>query len=525
MKKNNNNFYISTAIAYSSAIPHLGNVYETILADSIARFKRLDGYNVYFQTGTDEHGQKIEERARDNEISPEAYVEQITNEIKRIYKLMNIDYDKFVRTTDKNHVKGVQNIIERLFSQGDIYLGEYEGWYSVADEAYISKDDIVDGRGPSGDEPVWTKEEVYFFKLSKYQERLIEHINNNPDFIMPESRKNEMLSNFLSEKLPDLSISRTSFKWGIPFSFDPKHITYVWIDALSNYITGLGFDGINETDEMREFWPADIHLIGKDILRFHTIYWPILLMALNIELPKTIFGHPWLLFDRSKMSKSTNNVVYVDDLVKHFPVDVIRYYVLHEIPYAQDGNYTHELIIERNNTDLANTIGNLVNRTMGMVNKYREGIVKKVLIDEPFEYSLKDKAALMLPNMRKYMDKYKVSDALEEILILSRHANKYIDLAKPWELFKDETKQEELDHVLYSLLETIRFIAVGLEPFLPETSNKIIEMLDIEDVSFESLNTFGLFKEQKLKEAKVLFERYKSEEKIEQIVGTNYGKD
>jgi len=517
---NKKNFYISTAIAYSSAIPHLGNVYETILADSIARFKRLDGYNVYFQTGTDEHGQKIEQRARDNEISPEVYVEQITNEIKRIYKLMNIDYDKFIRTTNKDHVKGVQNIIDRLYEKGDIYLGEYEGWYSIADEAYISEDDIKDGVGPSGDKPVWTKEEVYFFKLSKYQDRLVKHIKDNPEFIMPKSRRNEMLNNFLKDKLPDLSISRTSFKWGIPFNFDKNHITYVWIDALSNYITGLGFDGINkDTELMNNFWPADIHLIGKDILRFHTIYWPILLMALDLELPKTIFGHPWLLFDRSKMSKSTNNVVYVDDLLKHFKVDVIRYYVLHEIPYAQDGNYTHELLIERNNTDLANTIGNLVNRTVGMANKYRDGIVKKVLLEEPFEYSLKDKALKMIPNMREYMNAYKVSDSLEEVLKLARAANKYIDVSKPWELVKDETKQEELDHVLYNLFETIRYVAVGLKPFMPETANKIIEMLNIEDESFESLKTYGLFKEQKLGEVEVLFERFNLNEKIEEIIG------
>lgn len=513
------NFYISTAIAYSSAIPHIGNVYEAILADAIARFKRLDGYNVYFQTGADEHGQKIEQRASDNEISPQVYVDQISDEIKRIYDNMNVSYDKFIRTTDKNHVEGVQNIIKTLLDKGDIYLGKYEGWYSIADESYISENDIVDGKGPSGDKPVWTSEDVYFFKLSKYQDRLIEHIKNNNDFIMPESRKNEMLNNFLSEKLPDLSISRTSFKWGIKFPFDENHVTYVWIDALSNYITGLGYDGLNHnTKEMNEFWPADIHLIGKDILRFHTIYWPILLMALDIELPKTIFGHPWLLFDKSKMSKSTGNVVYINDLLKHFPVDVVRYYVLHEIPYAQDGNYTNELLIERNNSDLANTIGNLVNRTMGMVNKYREGKFTKVILDEPFEYSLKEKALKMLPNMRKSMNDYRVADALEEILVLARHANKYIDVSKPWELFKDESKQDVLDHVLYSLLETIRFIAVGLEPFLPETSNTIIDLLDFKDITFESLNEFGLYESGTLNEPKVLFERYDLNKKIEELI-------
>ena len=515
MKKN---FYISTAIAYSSAIPHIGNVYETILADAIARFKRLDGYNVYFQTGTDEHGQKIEQRANDDEIKPKVYVDQITNEIKRIYKLMNIEYDKFIRTTDDYHVKGVQNIIQRLKDQGDIYLGQYEGWYSVADESYVPESDVTDGVSPTGERLVWTKEEVYFFKLSKYQDRLVKHINDNKEFIMPESRKNEMLNNFLKDELPDLSISRTSFKWGIQFPFDPKHVTYVWIDALSNYLTGIGFDGLNESEGMKEFWPADIHLIGKDILRFHTIYWPILLMALDIELPKTIFGHPWVLFDKSKMSKSTFNVVYIEQLLKHFPVDVVRYYLLHEIPYAQDGNYTHELLIERNNTDLANTIGNLVNRTIGMVNKYNDGVVKKVMLDEPFEYSLKEKSAKLLPNMQKHMETYHVADALEEILVLARHANKYIDVSKPWELFKDETKNNELNHVLYSLLETIRFIAIGLQAFLPETAENIFEQLDINDKTFDSLATFGLFKEQTLKEPKVLFERYKLEDKIKEII-------
>lgn len=516
MKKN---FYISTAIAYSSAIPHLGNVYEAILADAIARFKRLDGYNVYFQTGSDEHGQKIEERAGDNEISPQVYVDQISGEIRRIYDRMNIKYDSFVRTTDEFHVKSVQGIINKLYEQGDIYLGKYEGWYSIADESYISENDIVDGKGPSGDVPVWTSEEVYFFKLSKYQDRLVKHIKDNQSFIMPESRKNEMLQNFLSEELPDLSISRTSFKWGIKFPFDEKHVTYVWIDALSNYITGLGYDINNPNSKMMsEYWPANIHLIGKDILRFHTIYWPILLMALDIELPETIFGHPWLLFDKSKMSKSTGNVVYVNDLLKHFPVDVVRYYVLHEMPYAQDGNFTNELLIERNNSDLANTIGNLVNRTMGMVNKYRNGTLKRVLLDEPFEYSLKEKSLQMLPRMRNFVKTYKVSDALEEVLILARHANKYIDVSKPWELFKDEEKQNELDHVLYSLIETIRYIAVGLEAFLPETAKSIIEMLNIEDTTFESLNTFGLYKEQALKPAKVLFERYDIKEKLEELM-------
>lgn len=509
-------FYISTAIAYSSAIPHLGNVYETILADAIARFKREDGFDVYFQTGTDEHGQKIEQRASDNEIAPQVFVDQITDEIKRIYQIMNISYDKFVRTTDDYHVKAVQNIIQRLKDQGDIYLGEYEGWYSIADESYVSENDVVDGFSKSGEKLIWTKEKVYYFKLSKYQDRLVKHILDNPNFIMPESRKNEMLNNFLKEELPDLSISRTSFKWGIPFPFDEKHVTYVWIDALSNYLTGIGFDGLNESEQMKELWPANIHLIGKDILRFHTIYWPILLMALEIELPVTIFGHPWVLFDKSKMSKSTFNVVYIEELIKHFPVDVIRYYLLHEIPYAQDGNYTHELIIERNNSDLTNTIGNLLNRTIGMVAKYRDRKVNKKTVTN-FE-SLAEISLAMLPKMRKLMETYRVSDAIEEILVLARAANKYIDITKPWELFKDETKQDELDHVLYNLLETIRFIAIALKPFLPETANKIIEQLEIRNTSFESLKTFGLFEEKLLKSPEVLFERYDLTEKIKEII-------
>lgn len=511
-------FYITTAIAYSSAIPHLGNVYEAILADSIARFKRLEGYDVYFQTGTDEHGQKIEQRAKDNEISPQVYVDQITNEIKRIYDVMNISYDKFIRTTDDFHVKSVQRIIEKLYEKGDIYLGKYEGWYSIADESFISENDIVNGKGPSGDVPIWTSEDVYFFKLSKYQDRLVEHIKNNPKFIMPESRKNEMLQNFLNNKLPDLSISRTSFKWGIPFTFDNNHVTYVWIDALSNYITGLGYHPDHKSEMMDKYWPANIHLIGKDILRFHTIYWPILLMALDIELPETIFGHPWLLFDKSKMSKSTGNVIYTDDLLKHFPVDTIRYYVLHEIPYAQDGNITNELLIERHNSDLTNTIGNLVNRTIGMINKYRSGKYNKVILEnEPFEYSLKEKALEMLPKMKKHMETYHVASALEEVIILARYANKYIDISKPWELFKDESKQKELDHVLYSLLETIRFIAIGLQSFLPETAEKIFNMLNIKEKSFSSLEQFGNYNEQ-INEPTILFERYDVNKKIEEIM-------
>jgi len=515
----NKKYYLTTAIAYASAIPHIGNVYEAILADAIARFKRLEGYDVFFQTGTDEHGQKIENKALINELTPKAYVDHIKTEIQRIYDKVDISYDQFVRTTDERHIKSVSKIFKKLYDQGDIYLGQYEGWYSVADEAFILEKDIVDGKAPSGDIPVWTKEKAYFLKLSKYQDRLIKHIEENKEFIEPESRRNEMIQNFLKEPLPDLSVSRTSFKWGVPVEFDQDHIVYVWIDALSNYITGLNYSPDSKPSvEFNKFWPADVHLIGKDILRFHTIYWPIILMALGVELPKKIFGHPWILFNKNKMSKSTGNTLYTDELVKYFGVDAIRYYVLHEIPFSQDGNMTFELIIERNNSDLANTIGNLVNRTIGMANKYREGYIKKVILDEPFELSLKEKALVALPNMKKYMEELKVSDALEEVLILARHANKYIDVSEPWVLFKDPNKQEILDHVLYHLVETIRFIASLLQPFIPRTAKSIQKQIGINDLSFESLETFGLFEGGKLLSPEVLFERYDLNKKLEEIL-------
>lgn len=512
-------YYITTAIAYSSAVPHVGNVYEAILADSIARFKRLSGYDVFFQTGTDEHGQKIESKAKDNELSPKAYVDVISSEIKRIYDKVNISYDKFIRTTDEDHVKSVQAIFKKLYDQGDIYLGKYEGWYSVSDESFILEKDIIDGKAPSGDIPVWTSEDAYFLKMSKYQERLLKHIEEHPEFIEPESRRNEMIQNFLKEPLPDLSVSRTSFKWGIPVEFDKGHVVYVWIDALSNYITGLGYHPDQEPTELfNKYWPANVHLIGKDILRFHTIYWPIILMAIGVELPKQVFGHPWVLVNKNKMSKSTGNVMYIDDLVKHFGVDTIRYYVLHEIPYAQDGNITHELLIERNNTDLANTIGNLVNRTIGMVHKYRDGVVKKVILKEPFELSLSEKALEVLPEMTKYMENLRVSDALEEVVKLARWANKYIDVSEPWVLNKDVEKQEILDHVLYHLLETVRYVGVLLQPFMPTTADKILAQIGCEDHSFESLATFGQYEAQTLDKPYVLFERYDINKKIEEIL-------
>jgi methionyl-tRNA synthetase len=512
-------YYLSTAIAYASAIPHIGNVYEAILADAIVRFKRLDGYDVYFQTGTDEHGQKIESRAKDNELSPKAYVDHISAEIKRIYQKVDVSYDEFVRTTDTFHTKSVQAIFKKLYQQGDIYLGEYEGWYSISEEAFVLEKDIVDGKAPNGDIPVWTKEAAYFLKMSKYQERLLKHIEDHPEFIEPESRRNEMIQNFLKEPLPDLSVSRSSFTWGIPVEFDKGHVVYVWIDALSNYITGLGYHPDQPlTEAFKNYWPANVHLIGKDILRFHTIYWPIILMALGLELPKQIFGHPWILVNKGKMSKSIGNVMYTDDLVRYFGVDAIRYYVLHEIPFSQDGNITYELVIERNNSDLANTIGNLVNRTIGMAHKYRNGLIKRVILDEPFDLSLKEKALEVLPQMRKYMDDLKVADALEEVVKLCRFANKYIDVSEPWNLVKNELKQEVLDHVLYQLIETIRYVATLLQPFIPQTAAKIKAQVGFTDLRFESLNQWGQFKEQTLGKAEVLFERYDQAKKLAEIL-------
>lgn len=512
-------YYITTAIAYASAIPHIGNVYEAIFSDAIARFKRLDGYDVLFQTGTDEHGQKIASRAKENELKPQEYVNFITSEIKRIYDRVNISYDKFVRTTNKEHVLAVQKIFDKLYEQGDIYLGEYEGWYSVSEEAFINEKDLVDGKTPNGDIPIWTKEEVYFLKLEKYQKRLVDHIEKNPGFIEPISRKNEMIQNFLKEPLPDLSVSRTSFKWGIPVDFAEGHVVYVWIDALSNYITSLGYSPDKEqTEEFKKYWPANIHIIGKDILRFHTIYWPIILMALDIELPKKIFGHPWILFNKNKMSKSTGNVMYTDELVNYFGVDAVRYYVLHEIPYAQDGNITYELLIERNNSDLANTIGNLLNRTIGMVHKYRDGVVKKTILEEPFSLDLKKHALETLNNVREHIENIKIADALEEVVQLARLGNKYIDVSEPWQLNKAEDKKDVLDYVLYTLLETIRFIAVLLQPFLPDTALKIANQIKEDNLAFSTIKDFGFLESKTLEKATPIFERYDMDKKIEEIL-------
>ncbi len=517
---NNKTFYITTAIAYASATPHIGNDYEIILADSIARFKRLDGYDVRFQTGTDEHGQKIANNAKNNELSPQAYVDMVSGRIRKIYDRLNISYDKFIKTTDTAHKESVQKIYKKLLDQGDIYLGHYEGLYSLAEEAFVNEKDLIDGKTAQGDIPIWTSEESYFFKLDKFQEQLKKHILNNPNFIYPESRKNEMLNNFINEKLFDVSVTRTSFDWGIRLPFDDKHISYVWIDALSNYITGLGYDPNleNQPEEFVKYWPADVHVIGKDILRFHTVFWPILLMALGLELPKQIFGHPWILFDKSKMSKSKGNVIYTDKLIDEFGVDVVRYYCLHEIPFGTDGNITYELVIERNNSDLANTLGNLVNRTLGMVNKYRGGEVKRIILDDEPSLNLRNKALNTLPTMRKLMDEFKVADALDEAIDLARAANKYIDLEEPWVLFKDDLKKDELDNVLYHLIETIRFLSVLLAPFMPGTARRISEQINFEEKDFKSLTEFGLYPTSRPNKAEALFQRYDLEEKMEKII-------
>lgn len=515
----NKRFYLSTAIPYTSSIPHIGNVYEIILADAVARFKRLDGYDVFFLTGTDEHGLKIQQNAKKQDLDPQAYVDVITDEIKRIYKRVDINYDNFIRTSDPAHKDAVKNIFERLHQNGDIYLGKYEGWYSIADESFLSENDIVDGKGPSGDAPVWMSEEVYFLKLSKYQERLVKHIEENPDFIQPESRRNEIVQMFLQDELPDLSITRTSFDWGVKVPFDPKHVVYVWIDALVNYITGLGYHPNEPVSNLfNEFWPADYHIIGKDVLRFHSIYWPIILMALELPLPKHIFAHPWILFDRNKMSKSQGNVIYTDDLVDFFGSDVVRYYVLHEIPFAQDGNITYELVIERNN-DLTNTIGNLVQRTIGMAIKYREGkIVKSNLTENPFPLDLDKKALETLEKMRNAIDKMRVSESLEYVMQLAREANKFIDVSQPWNLYK-ENKAEELDYCLNTLVETIRFIAVLLQPYMPKKSEEILNIIKTEKRNFSSLNSFEFERDLELEmPEEKLFERFDIEIKMKEIL-------
>ncbi len=488
-------YYMTTAIAYTSGKPHIGNTYEAILADSIARFKRAQGYDVFFQTGTDEHGQKIELKAAEAGITPKEYVDRVAGEIKRIWDLMNTSYDKFIRTTDEDHEKQVQKIFKKLYDQGDIYKGSYEGLYCTPCESFWTESQLVDGKCPDcGREVKPASEEAYFFRMSKYADRLIEHINTHPEFIQPVSRKNEMMNNFLLPGLQDLCVSRTSFKWGIPVSFDPKHVTYVWLDALTNYITGIGYDCDGEsTEQFKKDWPADLHLIGKDIIRFHTIYWPIFLMALDLPLPKQIFGHPWLLQGEGKMSKSKGNVLYADDLADMFGVDAVRYFVLHEMPFENDGVITWELMVERLNSDLANTLGNLVNRTISMTNKYFGGVVENRGAAEPVDEELRAAALAVPVNAAKKMDQLRVADAISEIFTLFKRCNKYIDETMPWALAKDETKQDRLATVLYNLTECISIGAELLESFMPETSAKILAQLHAKKRGLERMDQYGLY--------------------------------
>ncbi len=502
-------YYISTAIAYTSAKPHIGNTYEIVLADAIARYKRLCGYDVYFQTGTDEHGEKIEQKAKECGITPQEYVDNIAGEIKKIWDIMDTTYDKFVRTTDKEHERKVQDIFKKLYDQGDIYKGEYTGLYCTPCESFWTESQLIDGKCPDcGREVHETSEEAYFLRLSKYQDRLIEYIESHPEFIKPEARKNEMINNFLRPGLQDLCVSRTSFKWGIPVTFDDKHIVYVWIDALSNYITNIGYEVDNSHPEFQKLWPADLHLIGKDIVRFHTIYWPIILMALDLPLPKQVFGHPWLLFGNDKMSKSKGNIMYADDLVQKYGLDTIRYYVLHEIPYAADGNITDELIVERHNSDLANILGNLVNRTISMAYKYFDGIIQKPVAKEDIDNDLINSALALKDVVAQKMEELRIGESIDEIFNVLRKCNKYIDEVTPWTLAKDENKKTRLGTVLYNLLESIRICAVLLQPFIPQTAQNIFNQLNTTKNDLASLNSFdGLRPKDKLNEPKILFER------------------
>ena len=515
---NKGKYYITTAIAYTSGKPHIGNSYEIVLADSIARFKRKDGYEVFFQTGTDEHGQKIETKAQDAGVTPKEYVDNVTGTIRYLWDLMNTSYDNFVRTTDEKHEKQVQKIFRKFYDQGDIYKGAYEGMYCTPCESFWTESQLVDGKCPDcGREVKPAKEEAYFFKMSKYADRLIEHINTHPEFIQPVSRKNEMMNNFLLPGLQDLCVSRTSFKWGIPVEFDEKHVVYVWLDALSNYITGIGYDTENSSEQYKKLWPADLHLVGKDIIRFHTIYWPIFLMALNEPLPKQIFGHPWLLQNDDKMSKSKGNVIYADDLVSFFGVDAVRYFVLHEMPFENDGNITWEIVVERVNSDLANTLGNLVNRTIAMSNKYFGGVVADKKAAELVDEELKAVATEAFARVSAKMEDLRVADALTEIFAVFKRCNKYIDETEPWVLAKDEAKKNRLATVLYNLVEGIMIGASLLEPFMPETAQKIAKQLNTSVRGFENLDTFGLYESNtKVTDApEILFARLDAKEIVE----------
>ena len=488
-------YYITTAIAYTSGKPHIGNTYEAVLADAIARYKRQQGYDVFFQTGTDEHGQKIELKAEEAGVTPKEFVDNVSGQIKSIWDLMNTSYDKFIRTTDKDHEEQVKKIFKKMYAKGDIYKGHYEGMYCTPCESFFTESQLVDGKCPDCGRPcVPAKEEAYFFKMSKYADKLIDYINTHPDFIQPESRKNEMMNNFLLPGLQDLCVSRTSFKWGIPVDFDPKHVVYVWLDALTNYITGIGYDcDGNSSDKFNKYWPADLHLIGKDIIRFHTIYWPIFLMSLDLPLPKQVFGHPWLLQGDGKMSKSKGNVIYADELVEFFGVDAVRYFVLHEMPFENDGVITWELMVERLNSDLANTLGNLVNRTISMSNKYFNGIVENKNVTEPVDEDLKNFILQVPKNVSAKMDKLRVADAITEVFSLFKRCNKYIDETMPWALAKDETKQDRLATVLYNLVEGICIGASLLKSFMPRTTERILVQLNANERTLEDMEQFGLY--------------------------------
>ena len=520
-KCNKEKYYITTAIAYTSGKPHIGNTYEIVLADSIARFKRQEGYDVYFQTGTDEHGQKIQEKAEKTGISPQEYVDQVASQVKSIWDMMNSSYDSFVRTTDKDHEEQVAKIFQKLYEQGDIYKGAYEGMYCTPCESFWTESQLADGKCPDcGREVKPAKEEAYFFKMSKYADRLIEYINSHPEFIQPVSRKNEMMNNFLLPGLQDLCVSRTSFHWGIPVNFDPKHVVYVWLDALTNYITKIGYDADGASTELFcKNWPADLHLIGKDIIRFHTIYWPIFLMALNLPLPKQVFGHPWLLQGGEKMSKSKGNVIYADDMVKLFGVDATRYFVLHEMPFDNDGIITWELVVERLNSDLANILGNLVNRTVSMCNKYFGGVVKKTGAQEAVDQELKSLAKATKDKVQKKMDELRVADAISEVFTLLRRSNKYIDETEPWVLAKEEGKKDRLSEVLYNLTESITIAASLLYSFLPKTAEKIVAQLNTSIRDFQKLDQFGLYESgtKVTEQPEILFARLDAKEIMKEV--------
>ena len=514
-------YYMTTAIAYTSGKPHIGNTYEIVLADAIARYKRYQGYDVFFQTGTDEHGQKIELKAQDAGVSPQEFVDGVASQIKDIWDMMNTSYDKFIRTTDKDHEEQVQKIFKYMYEKGDIYKGHYEGMYCTPCESFFTESQLVDGKCPDcGREVQPAKEEAYFFKMSKYADKLIQHINEHPEFIQPVSRKNEMMNNFLLPGLQDLCVSRTSFTWGIPVSFDPKHVTYVWLDALTNYITGIGYDCDGNSSELfNKNWPADLHLIGKDIIRFHTIYWPIFLMALDLPLPKQVFGHPWLLQGDGKMSKSKGNVLYADELVEFFGVDAVRYFVLHEMPFENDGVITWELMVERLNSDLANTLGNLVNRTISMSNKYFDGVVADKGVAEEVDEDLKAVVLATADKVSAKMDQLRVADAMTEIFALFKRCNKYIDETMPWALAKDEAKQDRLATVLYNLVESISIGAALLESFMPETAQKVVAQLNTSLRSLDETKTFGLYPSgnKVVEKPEILFARLDVNEVLEKV--------